>query len=308
MKRKFFILMLVICSMLLASCTSQALKIGEEVSADAKDGSYKLGDYEKAVALLDKHLKEASPEKTMVAKNDEIQIMKLERLNENYYLASYQISPIYPLTNLNYALVGFRENSCRTINLDTVDYISDTSYDNGVISFYSEGNNIVNAFREFPHNINYDIKNGELSIEQLYHSLESGSQVRLGNGINKAGIKNIAETDKEITFDFEEVEGTILAGGAFCPAIKSGVMFDKEDKPVFYLDFENLILSKENEKMIMDLAKKEYISGVDIKHYEDLTENSHTAIYFRFKGVSEYTCSFKNDDKTGFENFILILR
>ncbi|HCJ57856.1 hypothetical protein [Lutispora sp.] len=308
MKRKFCIFMLIICSMLFASCTSQAPKIGKEVSAEAKDEMYKLGDYEKAVALLDKHLKEASPEKTMVTKNDEIQIMKLQKLNENYYLAAYQISPIYPLTNLNYALVGFQENSCRTINLDTGDYISDVSYDNGIISFYCEGNNVFNGFKVFPHNINYDIKKGEFSREQLYYSLKHGSLVNLGNCVNKIGIKNIAENNKEITFDFKEVEGTVLAGGCFCPAIKSGVLYDGEGNQKFSLDFENLILSKEAEKKIMDLAEKEYISSVEIKNYEDLMENYHTVVYFRFKDVSEYTCSFKSDEQTGFERFILTLR
>ncbi|MPN62877.1 hypothetical protein SDC9_210630 [bioreactor metagenome] len=58
----------------------------------------------------------------------------------------------------------------------------------------------------------------------------------------------------------------------------------------------------------MDLAEKEYISSVEIKNYEDLMENYHTVVYFRFKDVSEYTCSFKSDEQTGFERFILTLR
>lgn len=309
MKKKYGILVLLLCCILLVSCTSQAPENEKEAEvAKVQEEWYKLGDYEKAVALLDKHLKDASWEKTMVTKNDELQIVRLEKLNENYYLAAYQISPIYPLTNLNYALVGFQENSCRTINLDTVDYISDVSYGNGVISFHCQGDNIINGFREFPHNINYDIQKGEISREQLYYSLEAGSQVRLGNGINKVGFRDITESDKEITFNFKEIEGTMFAGGCFCPDIKAGAMFDKEDKPVFYLDFQNLFISKETEKMIMDLSKKEYISSVEIKNYEDLMREYHTVVYFHFKDVSEYTCSLKYDDQTDFQNFILTLR
>ncbi|MDD4834953.1 MAG: hypothetical protein PHC44_09520 [Lutispora sp.] len=308
MKRKFEILMLIIFCMLLVSCTNQALQIEEEVSAEAQDEYYKLGDYKKAVALLDKHLKDAPSDKTMVTRNDELQIIKLEKLNENYYLASYQISPIYPFTNLNYALVGFQENSCRTINLDTADYISDVSYENGVISFHCQGDNIINGFRVFPHNINYDIQKGEISREQLYYSLKHGSQVRLGNSINKVGFGEITEKEKEITFSFREIEGTVLAGGGFCPEIKAGVTFDKEDKQVFFIDFMNLFLSKDDEKAIMNLKDKEYISNVEIKTYEGFMSVNHTVIYLNFEDLSEYTFSFKYREQTGFEDLILTLR
>ncbi|MDD4835464.1 MAG: hypothetical protein PHC44_12220 [Lutispora sp.] len=309
MKKKYGILVLLLCCILLVSCTSQAPENEKEAEvAKVQEKWYKLGDYEKAVALLDKHLKDASWEKTMVTKNDELQIIKLEKLNENYYLASYQISPIHPLTNMNYALVGFQENSCRTLNLDTADYISDVSYKNGVISFYCDGNNIVNGFRVFPHNINYDIAKGEFSRDQLYYSLERGSQVRLGNSINKVGFGDITEKEKEITFSFREIEGTVLAGGCFCPEIKAGVTFNKEDKQVFFIDFMNLFLSKDDEKAIMNLKDKEYISNVEIKTYEDFMSMNHTVIYLDFEDLSEYTFSFKYREQTGFEDLILTLR
>ncbi|MFA7572677.1 MAG: hypothetical protein WCY24_03055 [Lutispora sp.] len=300
--------MVLLCSMLIMSCTIQVPQNEKEALAEVQNEYYKLGDYEKAVALLDKHLKDAPSDKTMVTKNDELQIIKLEKLNENYYLASYQISPIYPFTNLNYALVGFQENSCRTINLDTADYISDVSYKNGVISFHCQGDNIINGFRVFPHNINYDIAKGEFSRDQLYYSLERGSQVRLGNSINKVGFGDITEKEKEITFSFREIEGTVLAGGCFCPEIKAGVTFNKEDKQVFFIDFMNLFLSKDDEKAIMNLKDKEYISNVEIKTYEDFMSVNHTVIYLNFEDLSEYTFSFKYREQTDFEDLILTLR
>lgn len=316
MKRKFGILVLVICSMILAGCMSKApqseavvsAEVQTETNTDEKYEWYKLEDYSKAVNLLDEHFKNASGEKTMVTKNSMIQIVRLERLNENYFLAAYQTSPIQPLTNMNYALVGFQENSCRTINLDTSDYISEVSYENGIISFHSEGNNIIDPFRIFPHKINYDIEKNSFLREQLYYSLNRGSLVRLGNGINKAGFGDIKEKEKDITFNFEVTEETILAGGYFCPAIMSGVMFDKQDKPLFYLDFENVFLSKDAEKAIMDLAQKEYISNVEIKEYEDFMNQHHTIVYFTFKEVTEYTCSFEAQGDTGFQSLVLSLR
>lgn len=316
MKRKLVMLMLVILSMLFSGCLVQVPKSEAKAASNMQAASqavetnewYKLEDYDKAINLLDQHFKNAWHEKTMVNKNSEIQIVKLERLNENYFLAAYQTSPVHPLTNLNYALVGFQENSCRTINLDTADYISDVTYENGVISFHCEGNNIINAFRVFPHKINYDIEKNTTSVEQLYYSLNSGSQVRLGNSINKASFGEITEKDKDITFDFEVTNETVLAGGYFCPAIKAGVMFDKEDKPVFYLDFENVFLSKDAEKAIMDLAHKEYISNIEIKELKDIADLHHTVIYFEFKDVSFYTCSFKHEGDTGFQSLVLSLK
>lgn len=316
MNRKFISLILVILSMLLASCAAQLPQSEEETSLDVQAASqaseqndwYKLEDYNKAIKLLDEHFKNAWHEKTMVNKNSEIQIVKLEKLNENYFLAAYQISPIYPLTNFNYALVGFRENSCRTISIDTSDYISDVTYENGIISFYCEGNNIVDPFRVFPHKINYDIEKNTASVEQLYYSLNSGSQVKLGNGINKAGFGEITEKEKEITFNFEVLEDTVLAGGYFCPAITAGVMFDNEGIPVFYLDFENVVLSKDAEKAVMDLSYKEYISNIEINEYKDIAKQHHTIIYFEFKDVSYYTCSFKSQGETGFQSLVLLLK
>lgn len=316
MKRKLVILMLVILSMLFSSCSVQVPQSEVEAASNIEVNSqtveinewYKLEDYNKAINLLDQHFKNALHEKTMVNKNSEIQIVKLERLNENYFLAAYQTSPISPLTNLNYALVGFQENSCRTINLDTTDYISDITYENGIISFHCEGNNIINAFRVFPHKINYDIEKNTTSVEQLYYSLNSGSQVRLGNGINKAGFGEITEKEKEITFSFEVTKETVLAGGYFCPAIKAGVIFDREDKPLFYLDFENVFLSDETEKNIMNLAHKEYISNIEIKELKDIADQHHTVIYFEFRDLSFYTCSFKPEGETGFQSLVLSLK
>jgi len=316
MKKKFIILVSVILSILLASCAAQLPQSEAETSADMQVASqadeqndwYKLEDYNKAIKLLDQHFKNAWHEKTMVSKYSEIQIVKLERLNENYFLAAYQISPVQPLTNLNYVLVGFQENSCRTINLDTMDYISDVTYENGIISFHCEGNNIINAFRVFPHKINYDIEKNTTSVEQLYYRLNSGSQVRLGNSINKAGFDEITEKEKEITFSFQVTNETILAGGYFCPAIKAGVVFDREDKPVFYLDFENVFKTKDAEKSIMDLLNKEYIENIEIKELKDIGDKHHTVIYFEFKDVSYYTCSFKSEGETGFQSLVLSLK
>jgi len=302
--------------MLLASCAAQLPQSEAETPTDMQVASqsdemhdwYKLEDYNKAISLLDKHFKNAWNEKTMVNEYSEIQIINLERLNENYFLAAYQTSPVYPLTNMNYALVGFQENSCRTLNLDTMDYISDVSYENGIISFHCEGNNIINAFRVFPHKINYDIKKNTFSVEQLYYSLDSGSQVKLGNSINKAVFGEITEKEKEMTFSFEVTKETVLAGGYFCPAIKAGVTFDKEDKPLFYLDFENVFLSKDAEETIMNLANKEYISNIEIKELKDIADQHHTVIYFKFRNVSFYTCSFKPEGDTGFQSLVLSLK
>lgn len=309
-KLKAVLVIILICS-LTAGCYNSgvaAMKEGTGKGEGGQSGWYKSEEFSNALKLFDKYMEE-NPGLCGAAKTDTLQLVKMDRISERYYLISYMISPLYSLINYHYALVDLEKGSCEPINLDTIDYISEVTYTGDIITFHCEGNNVVNGFRDFPHVLKYDIEKRELITEYPYKSLKRGEyEILLGNGINKVGLSNVIENNKTIKFDFTDVKDTIHAGGWFCPRIRTGLKLDFKDTKTYYVDFEALVLSREAEKQIEDLEKLDYIEDVRIRSYKDVHEISHVAVYFRFKDVAEYACSFEDDSSNDFRDFIVTLR
>lgn len=308
MKKLGIVLMIILICSLAAGCAEGNIQMQEDRNREAESSWYKSEGFSNAMKLFDEYI-EGNGEQSGVAKTDALQVVKADRISERYYLISYMVAPLYPLTNYHYALADMEKASCEAINLDTIDYISEVSYSDDIITFHCEGNNVVNGLREFPHDLKYVIAKRELTTEYPYKSLQHGEyEISLGIGMNKVGLAKVAENKKSIYFDFEETEGTILAGGWFCPAIKTGLKLDNEDEKAYYVDFEELVLSGESEKQLMDLKKLDYVENVRIRNYKDVHDIDHVAVYFKFKGVTEYTCSFRENDHNGFMDFILTVR
>lgn len=320
-KLKIAIIMGLVCA-LAVGCSGGELQALKEQNASLKkqvaeaEGQklqpmswYKSEEFSQALMVLDGFI-ETNSAKLGIANTDTLQLLRLDKVSDRYYLAAYMIAPLHPLTNNYYALVDMEKGECKEINLDSIDYVSEVTYDKEFITFHYEGNNVMNGFREFPHIKKYDIVKNEVTTEYPYKSLKfSESEVRLGNSINRVGLDKVTENNKAILFDFGQTDGTVLAGGMLCPAIKAGLKQDgnQEDRTL-YVDFEALVLSKEAQKQIMDLKKLDYISDVSIRDYKDVHDNSHVAVYFKFKDVQEYNCKFQEDSSSGFMDFTLILK
>ena len=270
---------------------------------------YKSEEFSQALKLVDEFI-EINGGQLGIANNDTIQMIRLDKVSGRYFLAAYMIAPLYPLTNNLYALVDMEKEECTHINLDSVDYINEVTYDKDFISFYCGGQNIMNGFREFPHFKKYDIAKNQVTTEYIYKSLQfSESEIRLGNGVNKVGLDKVTENKKAILFSFNQIDGTVLAGGMFCPTIKTGLKQDgSQENRTLYVDFEALVLSKEAQKQIMDLKNLDYISDINVRNYKDVHDISHVAVYFKFKDVKEYSCSFQEDGSNGFMDFTLTLK
>lgn len=322
MKKLNIVLMLGIICALAIGCSSgefQALK-EQKVSLEKKvseleeqklqsESWYKSEDFDRALKLLDESF-ETNASKLGIAEFDTPQIVRLEKVSVRYLLAEYTLYSQHEYINLKYALIDMEKDSCTQIDLEINDYIEEITYDEDFISFHCEGRNIMDGFRDFPHIYKYDIAKNEVTVEYPYKSLKfSESEIRLGNGVNKAGLDKVTENNKSILFDFAQVDGTVMAGGVMCPAIKTGLKQDgnQEDRTL-YVDFEALVLSKEAKKQIMDLEKLDYISDISIRDYKDVHDSSHVAVYFKFKDVQEYICKFQEDGSNGFMSFMLMLK
>jgi hypothetical protein len=322
MKKLNIVLMIGLICALAVGCSSGELQALKEQNASLKKQAteaegqklkpmswYKSEEFSQALVVLDEFI-ETNSARLGIANTDILQLVRLEKVSERCYLAAYMIAPLAPLTNNFYALVDIEKGECAQINLDSIDYISEVTYDKDYITFHCEGNNVMNGFRQFPHNKKYDIAKNEVNDEYLYKSLKhSESEIRLGNSMNKVGLDKITENNKAILFDFGQTDGTVMAGGMFCPAIKTGLKQDGnyEDRTL-YVDFEALVLSKEAQKQIMDLEKLDYISDVSIRDYKDVHDNPHVAVYFKFEGMQEYSCKFQEDSSNGFMDFTLMLK
>lgn len=268
---------------------------------------YKSEDFSDALQLFDEYI-ETEREQAGVPESGTLQVVRLDKISERYYLVTYMTSPAYLILNCRYALIDFEKGSCTQINPDTADFISDATYDESTITFYCDGRNVVNGFRDFPHSFKYNIAKKEFTKEYIYNTLPYGEvETRLGNGVSKVGLSKVTESDKKLVFDFSQIEGTLLAGGNFCPAIRIGrKMTDMETRTV-YVDFKALVLSSGAEKQLRELEKKDYISAVSIKNYKDVQDVSHCVVYFELDGIDGYSCRFE-EDENGFMDLVLLLK
>jgi hypothetical protein len=322
MKRSYIVIIICLICSLAIGCSNGELKTLKEqnVSLEKKVTEleeqslrpvswYKSEEFSLGLKLLDEFI-ETNSAKLGIAKTDTLQLVKLDKVSDRHFLASYMIAPLYPLTNNFYALVDMQKEECIQINLDTVDYVNEITYDKDFISFYCEGQNVIDGFRKFPHLFKYDIANNKVSTEYMYKSLQfSESEIRLGNGINKVELDEVAENNKTILFSFGQLDDTVLAGGALCPLITTGIKQDgNQEERTLYIDFEALVLSKEAQKQLLDLKALDYISDISIRNYKDVHDSSHVAVYFKFKDMKEYSCSFQEDNSNGFMDFNLMLK
>jgi hypothetical protein len=323
MKRLKIVLIIGLICSLAIGCSSGEIKTLKEQKASLEEklealeeqnmrpaSWYKSEEFSIALKLLDEFF-ETNSTQLGIAKTDTLQLVKFDKISDRYFLAAYIIAPIYPVTNSFYALVDMDKESCIQINLETIDYIKEITYDKDSITFYCDGQNVVNGFRDFPHNIKYDIAKNKISKEYLYYSFQHTSWVdtQLGNGINEVGLDKITENNKSILFSFKPTDSTLLAGGGFCPRISTGVKLDSNQQDrVLYVSFESLVLSKEAEKQIMGLKALDYMLDISIREYKDLQDIPHVAVYFKFKDMKEYSCSFKENSSNGFMDFELKLR
>lgn len=297
-KKKLIISLVVLVSILtLSSCSN--------FSNTKKSEQYKLNLHDQALNIFDNYIK-LKPEDSKISKEDVIQIITLEKISDTYFLISYKTAPILPITNYNYALVDIKNDICKLINLDTDDYISEVSFNSESISFYCDGRNTFNGFKDFPHNFNYNIEDGIITKEYIFHPLK-GSSAILGSGSNKIVLKSITEENKTILFDFSEVAGEILAGGAFSPSIKIGSRDDPEVENAFFVDFENTILLRDAEEQLNKIQESEYVKKISTRNYTGMYGENHLTLYFEFENVTEYSGKFESDER-GFMDFSLILR
>ncbi len=276
----------------------------KSITNNVSDEPYKLGIYNQALSIFDDFIK-SNPEDSRVKEGDIIEELNLKKISNNYFLISYKISPILSLTNYNYALLEVNKNVCKMINLNTDDYISDVSFDNGFILFYCDGRNTMNAFRDFPHNFKYDIEKGTVTKEYVFRPLTGF--VSLGSSVNKIGLKSITEKDKTILFSFSVVKDTFLAGGAICPSIKIGSEYSNQEKNEILIDFENTILLSEAEAQLSKLKEKDYIKDVKTRTYSGMYDEIHLVIYFEFENIKEFSGKFETGDN-GLLDFSLILK
>ena len=276
----------------------------KSITNNVSDEPYKLGIYNQALSIFDDFIK-SNPEDSRVKEGDIIEELNLKKISNDYFLISYKISPILSLTNYNYALLEVNKNVCKPINLDTDDYISDVSFDNGFILFYCDGRNTMNAFRDFPHNFKYDIEKGTVTKEYAFRPLTGF--VSLGSSVNKIGLKSITEKDKTILFSFSVVKDTFLAGGAICPSIKIGSEYSNQEKNEILIDFENTILLSEAEAQLSKLKEKDYIKDVKTRTYSGMYDEIHLVIYFEFENIKEFSGKFETGDN-GLLDFSLILK
>lgn len=283
-------------------------KLSEPATEQPRQAAwYKSEDFSSALRLFDDYI-EAEKEQAGVPDSDTLQAVRFDKISERYCLITYMISPASLILNRRYALIDFEKDSCMLINPDTADFISDVTYDESTVTFYCDGRNVVNGFRDFSHSFKYNIAKNEFTKEYSYNTLPYGEvETRLGNSVSKIGLAQVAENDRKLVFDFSQIEGTVLAGGNFCPEIRLGrKMTDTETRTV-YVDFKALVLSGEAEKQLKELEKKDYISAVRIRNYKDVHDDPHCVVYFELDGIDQYSCRFE-EDENGLMDFVLLLK
>lgn len=324
-KKCAFLLAIVIILLSVIGCTEKNINnetqtVSQEqkpeiIEAPEKEELAVLRNYEKALKLLDSQLKNGIDKR--LNKQEEIGVIQIQKVSDRYYLGSYYSYPRLPLTNLYYSMIDLDEETIKPIEeLKHDDYIEEVYVDaeNMNVRFVYNGINIMNGFRQYPYDLVYEIETGEYKKENDYTKIDSYSKTAVGNGINIMGLKSIDEKDKEIIFSFKEVEGTILAGGAFCPKITIGrVLGSKgyisaEDLVKLYIDFENTVLDKESKDQIIALQNIKYITNVEIREYLDAYEGNHVVVYLTLDGIDEYKGETNINEETGLDDFKLILR
>ncbi|WP_353095477.1 hypothetical protein [Tissierella praeacuta] len=232
MKKLIFILSFALVLVSLTGCTKNIVsdvsksEIAENIQ---KEELTILGDYGNALKLLDSQLNGGVDER--IDAKEGIGVVEIQKINDEYYLGSYYNYPRDPMTNLYYSIIDLDGNTIKPIEkLEYTDYIDEVYADieNMSIRFIYNGVNIINGYRQYPYDMVYDIKTGEYRRENEYTKIDMYSKVTLGNGINIIGLNSVCTNNKEIKFDFIEVEGTILAGGNLHPTINIGRKLDNQ--------------------------------------------------------------------------------
>ncbi len=268
---------------------------------------YKSEEFASAMRLFDDYLAD-NRQPSEVHEPDVLQVVRLDRISDRFFLVTYAPAPVLPATNYWYALADLEKSTCVRINPDTGDLISDVSYDQSTISFYCEGRNVFNGFRDFPHFFRYNLEKNEMIKEYVWHTLPYGEvETKLGNAVNKISLEKVTEKDKTMIFDFSQTDGMIMAGGNFCPAIRIGRKMTEAESRTVYIDFEAAVVSPEAEKQLKLLESEANITAVTIKHYKDVHDTDHSVVYFEFEGISEYSCRFIADEN-GFMDLMLLLK
>lgn len=318
MKKLIFILSFVLILVSLTGCTKNVVSDASksETTKDIqKEELTILGDYGKALKLLDSQLNSGVDERINI--NEGIGVVEIQKIDDKYYLGSYYNYPRLPMTNLYYSIIDLDENIIKPIEkLEYTDYIEEVYVDmeDMSIRFIYNGINIIDGYRQYPYDLVYDIKTGEYRKENEYTKIDMYSRATLGNEINIIGFNSVEAENKEIKFDFIEVEGTILAGGNLCPTINMGRKLDNQrnmaDKePVkLYIDFKNTALTGKSKEQILALKNMDYINNVEIREYLDVNENNHVVVYLTVEGINEYKGETNMNEKTGLDDFKLILR
>lgn len=321
MKKLVFLLTIVIILASLTGCTEKAINEEPQIVSQEpepldeikeKDKLSILGNYEKALQILDFQLKSGVDDRINL--QDEIGVVELQKVDDVYYLASYYNYPRYPMTSLFYSMVNIENETVDPILvLSPDDYIEDVyiDIDNMTVRFVYGGRNIINGFKEYPFDIIYNVKDKTYLVENEYTKIDRYPEITLGNSMNIVGLKSIKGNEEEIRFKFTEVEGTILAGGNFCPNITIGRVADKgyitgEEPPKLYIDFENTLLTKGSKEQILALEKLDYITNAEIREYLDAKEANHVVVYLTVKDVEEYKGQFTIAEDDAFLEFRLL--
>lgn len=190
-------------------------------------------------------------------------------------------------------LIDLKEDKCKFINLESINYIDYVTFKDNKINFYLKPEQRATGYKSFPSVIEYDIEKDKQEKKKLFKSIEDYSVV-LGNGVNEMELKSIEENENKLLFKFQANENTMFIGSYLVPKIKIGPIHNSD---IFYIDFENVILDKSNEKIIEKLKEEDYIIDAFSKTFEDEINNKHLVIYFKFNNMDEYNCEFVNENK-----------
>lgn len=284
-------IIIILAAVIVMGCTQ--VKTAE--SPKLEDATVMQSDYQLALELLEEEVKGNVGVEGVGA-------LRLDKISERYYLGGYSYFPVFPKTNLGYIIIDLQSKEVKPIELNYAEYIEDVYIDGDIIRFFYAGENILNGFKAFPYEIQYNVENDELKRIDNYITMDRWSKHRMGNGVNKVGIGDIIESDGRIEFEFKEIEGTILAGGNICPNIIVGNTLDGE----IYIDFENTYLDDDSRKQIKELESKEFIEKIEMREYKNPDKGNNTVVYITPKGIKDYIAEFS--DGSFFSNFVLILR
>lgn len=265
-----------------------------------KNINKELDNINRATSLVSDYLNSEVKNDLSYINNRDLESISYECLSERYILACIKIkgnshrSLGWPI------LIDLNEEKCKSINLAPITYVDYIEFNDNKISFYLKSENNVDRFRDFPSVIEYDIEKDKEEKKKLFKSIKYYSDnVILGNGVNEIELKSIESNENKLLFKFKPNENTMFIGGYVDPKIKTGSIHNGD---IFYIDLENVILDKSNEKIIEELKEEYYIMNVFSKTFEDEINNKHLVIYFKFNDMDEYNCEFINQHK-GYQDF-----